>query len=289
MEMITESNHEAPYIELNLESLYNYNVTPNIKAQSEKCTIFIIDKAMQESWKNYRNPLVVNINRAWDSIEEGILSAAKGNIPYKRISNSIHTINKKEKHRTNLHEDTITVSWLYRKLKKSISIPQTLRARGEIERINKQIRAINERNSTNIQQLRIIDLTNDRSWLQDLKGWWHILNRKWKQKMEADKLREIKKFIDLCCQKIQNEQDKMLDSLLDRPISKIQLDHLLDQNKAELVNTPSEVKNSTRDFFKVQYKKKCTDLKNMLIKWKKIYKPQLWINENIYKDLNKEI
>ncbi|CAG8675970.1 18058_t:CDS:2 [Gigaspora margarita] len=59
---------------------------------------------------------------------------------------------------------------------------------------------------------------------------WH-----WQNEKEATNLKEIENFIELCYKCIQNEQNKMLNSLLDHPYNKVKIDRILDQKEKNLL------------------------------------------------------
>ncbi|CAG8838091.1 34523_t:CDS:2, partial [Gigaspora margarita] len=167
--------------------------------------------------------------------------------------------------RTDLHQDTFSLSQISRKIKKCIDSIQRTEWPKIFERTNMHLYEIDIRHEIGIQLINSTDIAEIRLWLQDLKGWWFILNKRWQNEKEAANLKEIENFIELRCKCIQNEQD---------------------QKEENLVTHATEVKNKMQAFFQSQYKKRNTRLEDLPDKWKEIYKPQEWINEGIYKDLN---
>ncbi|CAG8827509.1 35459_t:CDS:2, partial [Gigaspora margarita] len=105
----------------------------------------------------------------------------------------------------------------------------------------------------------------------DYKSFWASSND---GKKKASNLKEIENFIELYYKCIQNEQSKMLNSLLDRPYNKVKIDRVLDQKEENLLTHATEIKDKTWAFFQSQYKKRNTNLEDLLDKWKEIYKPQ---------------
>ncbi|CAG8801719.1 5385_t:CDS:2, partial [Gigaspora rosea] len=84
-------------------NLDNSHEAPTIS----KRIVYLLDKVTQENCDNYRNDL--------DSFEENILYATKRNNPYKKPSKTTNCEQKNKKpHRTNLHQDTISLSHISR-------------------------------------------------------------------------------------------------------------------------------------------------------------------------------
>ncbi|CAG8747448.1 12868_t:CDS:2, partial [Gigaspora margarita] len=217
----------------------------------------IIQSLNLPSWEELDNT-VNNLNKMWDSFEKGFLFAAKRNFLTKRI---LFTPEKSKMNsktcRTDLHQDTFSLSQISREIKKYIDSIQRTEWPKIFEKTNMQLHEINIRHEIGIQ----------------------LINK-------ATNLKEIENFIKLRCKRIQNKQSKMLNSLLDRPYNKIKIDRVLDQKEENLVTHATKVKNKTQAFFQSQYKKRNTSLEDLPDKWKEIYKPQEWINEGIYKELN---
>jgi hypothetical protein len=75
---------------------------------------------------------------------------------------------------------------------------------------------------------------------------------------ELEKIRrvEINRNIERRCQMIDKQQGKMLTSLLNKPIRKINIDRLLEENDLtrRLITNPEEVLESTSRHFKNQFR-----------------------------------
>ena len=84
-----------------------------------------------------------------------------------------------------------------------------------------------------------------------MKGWLYIFNQKWATALEKQKNKRIKEFTDQCCLMIQDEQEKMLKSILDKPYSKVKLDRILEKidNDFQLYTNPKDVLIKTQNFF----------------------------------------
>ncbi|CAG8799854.1 43687_t:CDS:2 [Gigaspora margarita] len=266
MEMITESSWNTLInLDLKTPSIDKYNWAQKIS--KEKQTIFLLDKASKENWDDYRKDLtnflkkrkiilslnllsweeldntMDNLNKMWDSFEEGILFAAKRNFPTKRILSLSEKGKMNPKvHRTDLHQNTISLSQISREIKKCINTTQRIEWPKIFERTNMHLREINNRHEIAIQLINSTD----------------------QNEKEASNLKEIENFIKLCYKRIQNKQGKMLNSLLDRPYNKI--DRVLDQKEKNLLIHATEMKDKTRAFFQSQYKKKNTSLEDLLNK-----------------------
>jgi hypothetical protein len=90
---------------------------------------------------------------------------------------------------------------------------------------------------------------------------------------------------------IGTEQGKMITSLLNRPYKKIVLDRFLEETeeRACLQTEPEAVKIGVAEHYKKQFRKRQTKLEEMETKWRKIYKPQKWIEENWYDKVEEEV
>ena len=90
---------------------------------------------------------------------------------------------------------------------------------------------------------------------------------------------------------IQDEQGKMLKSILDKPYSIARLDRVLEEidNSYQLYMNPKDVLTKTHSFFQEQYNRSSPNLDLLSPEWKQIYEPQTEINEIWYKDLESNI
>ena len=195
-----------------------------------------------------------NIDNIWTSIEAGILYAAKQNIPYKKIPNTTKRIpasNKKTK--SPLHEDTISISKICQELKKLARKNNDQKAvlvlsSKRLQEIKSLLYKINTRHKTSINQDETASI---KEWVQDFKGWLYIFNKKWASALEKEKNERIKELTDRHCLMIQDEQGKMLKSILDKPYSIARLDRVLEEidNSYQLYTNPKDVLTKTYSFF----------------------------------------
>ncbi|CAG8845036.1 17556_t:CDS:2, partial [Gigaspora margarita] len=118
-------------------------------------------------------------------------------------------------HRTDLHQDTISLSQISRKIKKCINTIQIAEWHKIFQKTNKYLFEINNYHKIEIQLLNIAD--------------------------------EIENFIKLRYKHIQNEQDKMLNSLLDYSYNKVKIDRVLDQKEKNLLTYSIELANITKE------------------------------------------
>ena len=127
--------------------------------------------------------------------------------------------------------------------------------------------------------------------MQDFKGWLYIFNKKLASALEKEKNERIKELTDRHCLMIQDEQGKMLKSILDKPYSIARLDRVLEEidNSYQLYTNPKDILTKTHSFFQEQYNRSSPNLDLLSPEWKQIYEPQTEINEIWYKDLENNI
>ncbi|CAG8729816.1 44864_t:CDS:2, partial [Gigaspora margarita] len=164
-------------------------------------------------------------------------------------------------HRTDLYQDTISLSQISRKIKKCTDTIQITEWHKIFQKTNEYLLEINNCHKIKIQLLKVAEIAEIRLWLQDLK-----------EEKEVTNLKEIESLLNY-------------DSF-NRPYNKIKIDRVLDQNKENLLTYPIEMKNKTQTFFQFQYKKRNTHLEELSDKWQEIHKLQGWIDKFIYKELN---
>ncbi|CAG8844533.1 9551_t:CDS:2, partial [Gigaspora margarita] len=110
----------------------------------------------------------------------GIIFATKKNILFKIVKGSqpdhkIKHKNKEKKRRSILYTSTIQISKLHRKLTKMYKTSEFIDSRTLLES-NQIILEVNTKLDTQIQAL---SNTINKEWLDDLKGWWRVLFRRW--------------------------------------------------------------------------------------------------------------
>jgi hypothetical protein len=119
--------------------------------------------------------------------------------------------------------------------------------------LNKEIIFINKKHEI------YIDLAQE-EWseelIEDLSGWWKILRARRVSEIETQRRKEIEEHVEKRCQMIDGKQGKMLKSILEKPIKKLQIDRLIgeEDNKRRLYIEPEEVLNETRNHFQSQFR-----------------------------------
>ena len=108
-----------------------------------------------------------------------------------------------------------------------------------LDYINQCIHNINTIHQTNIPYVK----ENSEDLIKDIKGWWKILNAKWANERIQETRRDINEKIERRYGMIENDQKKMIQSLLNKPWKKIQLDRIFDfsNNERNLLVEPEEI------------------------------------------------
>ncbi|CAG8680198.1 40469_t:CDS:2 [Gigaspora margarita] len=113
---------------------------------------------------------------------------------------------------------------------------------------NRQVREINEKNGLEIM-LSSDFLAEDS--LAKIKGWWFILNKHWAAEIEKEKTKYIEDLVNQQCAMIKNEQERMIQSLLEKPFCKVSIDRVLSNVNGEFLLSmdPKEVLTKTEAHF----------------------------------------
>ncbi|CAG8840500.1 40074_t:CDS:2, partial [Gigaspora margarita] len=272
MDICTGSDHNLAAASFNMHGLISkITLAPNYKKQDRR--VFEYGKANKENWKQYQEDLYNFLSKR----SNGIIFAAKKNIPFKIVKGSQPDYNikhksKEKKERSILHTSTIQISKLHRKLTKMYKTSKFIDSRTLLE-LNQIILEANTKLDTQIQAL---SSTINKEWLDDLKGWWRVLFRYWGLEKERKKFKDIKMYTDLRCKMLQNDQRRMLRNLLDKPFRSIKLDCILENinSQSVLISDPTEVKHRTQQHFQTQYQNRNTTNEKITEDWKQIYAPK---------------
>ena len=210
--------------------------------------------------------------------------AARKKLPKKKILNTAKNKKKKAKE--------AKLSKVLTQLGRWISIGRiNIRIKAfkeNIEELNEELRYINQ------QQASYID-TNQNEWsnelIEDLKGWWKIFYMRRKSEIDVLRRKEIEDYTEKRCQMINNDQGKMLRSLLDKPSNKINLDRLIEEENGQrkLLIEPTEVMSKTKNHFQKQLRMRHFRLELLENKWKEIYRSKKTIEAEWYKNLDQDI
>ncbi|CAG8829381.1 3095_t:CDS:2, partial [Gigaspora margarita] len=220
------------------------------------------------------------IDKMWESFEDGIIYAAKKNIPFKIIKGSqpnykVKHKSKEKKGRSLLHTSTIQISKLYRKLTKMYKTSKFIDSKTLLES-NQIILEVNTKLDTQIQALS-----------NTISKEMRVLFRCWGLEKEKKKFKDIKMYTDLRCKMLQNDQGRMLRNLLDKSFRSIKLDHILENvnGQSVLISDPTEVKRRTQQHFQTQYQDRNTTNGKVTEDWEQIYTPKKEIKDEWYKIL----
>ena len=280
------------------------------KNRKHSRTVFLYDEAKAEDWEDYREILEKRIkakeeilaelkekennrtfaqnlqlaNQAWSIFKLYILEAANRSLPKKRVFNNISHI-KNNSTKSKLAEVAKKVSSWIRQVKKYTNLG--LPAKKE-EELNLDIKKINKKLNFTMPE---IEPNSYIEWIDDMKGWWRIINQKRSEELERIKRKEIEANIDRRCEMLENKQGKMLSSLLNKPFSKITVDRLFKEqgNTRTLITDPKEVLKETKQHYENQIRARNPKDLTKSSKWGEIYEPISWIQESWYKDLSNEI
>ena len=152
-----------------------------------------------------------------------------------------------------------------------------------------KIRELNERLDLEIEELTEEQWTKARG--KEIKTWWKIIYTKVQQEKRKEDTKEISKHVDTRCVAIQGELKHMLSSLLERSSNKVKLDRVIVENEANivLITEENEVKNEVRNHFMKQFYKRRSNILTNITRQVEAYELIAEIDENIYKDLDKQI
>jgi len=136
-----------------------------------------------------------------------------------------------------------------------------------------------------------LPMGDSEDWYDDMKGWWRIINKKRSDEIERWKRKEIEDCIERRCEMIANNQGKMLNSLLNRPHSKVVVDRLFKEEGATkvLVTSPSKVREETKIHYENQMRARKPQNFSRRSIWSRIYEPMTCIQSTWFQDILSEI
>ena len=310
MEYVTKSDHKAVCITLWLDSQIRRLPAAVEKNRKHSRTVFLYDEAKVEDWEDYRGILEKRIkakeeilaelkekennrtfaqnlqlaNQAWSIFKLYILEAANRSLSKKRVFNNISHI-KNNSTKSKLAEVAKKVSSWIRQVKKYTNLDLPAKKK---EELNLDIKKINKKLNFTMPE---IEPNSYIEWIDDMKGWWRIINQKRSEELERIKRKEIEANIDRRCEMLENKQGKMLSSLLNKPFSKITVDRLFKEqgNTRTLITDPKEVLKETKQHYENQIRARNPKDLTKSSECGEIYEPISWILESWYKDLSNEI
>ena len=311
MDVVTGSDHSLVRVDISVTHLISSMNKSNNKRKGYKRTIYLYDKADPDTWEKYARDLQrflerrasviglvgaksntesrsTDINQIWDSIANGIVMAANQNIPKKTfVSSRINKHKPKSTKKSILYQCTVLLSKIVRKASKW---KETFFDAQDVASWNKTLNWISE-----MQDIEIECYTNQDmcSWVEDIRGWWQILNRKLAAERKQEESRRIEKFTNERCEMIRNKQGRMLMSLLEKPYQKIKIDRLLieENGKTHLITHPEEVLSKTRAFFQRQFIQGTKEIINSkeALEWRTYLEPLNSVQESWYDGIKEEV
>ena len=183
----------------------------------------------------------------WDTICNGIQSAARKSLSKKKVLNTLEN----KKRQTKKAKLTKVLTQLGRWIRIGRINIRLGFLNDNIQELNEEIEYINQHQKTYIE---LASKGWTKELIEDLKGWWKIFYARRSSEIETLKKREIEENIEKRCKMINGKQGKMLTSLLDRPSRKIQIDRLIENTNGyrKLIVEPQEVLDKTKKHFQNQ-------------------------------------
>ncbi|GBC27644.1 uncharacterized protein OCT59_013286 [Rhizophagus irregularis] len=157
----------------------------------------------------------------------------------------------------------------------------------ELLKASEGIKSFNQCYRTNISQLT--EGTDWHTWKSETRKWLKIVRRVIKVKDKACKEATIKRRIEERNKMITKDQRKMINNILDKKYSKIDLDRIriiADTQEEILLNSKDEVQVEAINTFSSLFRVRNHKFENLPEQWKDIYKPQADIDLRIYDHLN---
>jgi len=191
-----------------------------------------------------------DLDEIWEVISKSILEAARKTIPKKKILN---TTKNKKNNKGKKSELTKALSQLGRWIsleKKNVKLGLIFE---NIEDFNIIVEYINERHKTSIE--KITEVWTEEI-ISDIRGWWKILYKRRAEEIEKQRLKEIEQNIKKRCQMINSKQERILMSLLNKPLNKIRINKLvkLEDLKRKLITNSQEELEKTKKHFQQQFR-----------------------------------
>ena len=260
---------------------------------------FLLDKATEENWENYKTKLdsllkkKLNIKKndddtvyleslskddLWDLIATSIIKCARLTLPEKKsLVRRTNTEEKKESN--NIKKDLKIIGSLCQLC--SSRIGQQIDSADKYS-MNIKITRINSLYKTEIKELYESIWTKKRH--EDLKMWWKIIYTKAQQARKKEELEEINIAVEQRCEAIQGELKHMISSLLERSSKRVVIDRIVKDDNSDivLVNQKEEVLEEVRSHFNEQFRKRRTKGKEI-----KVYTNRFISNRDSKKVLNR--
>ncbi|GET56608.1 reverse transcriptase family protein [Rhizophagus irregularis DAOM 181602=DAOM 197198] len=301
---ITDSDHNITLAEISFTNIIVTNNKGGRRAEKSSTRIvYDYENTTNEQWNRYEKYLngllkkhkafryIENhgqnedtLNKLWDIICNCIQQAALKHIPHKKIGGVKTNFNRNYKEIENSskeRKDLLYIRSIMRKLYKN-------ELKGvELRNASKGIKSFNQCYGTNIAE--ITEDTDWHTWKCETRNWLKIVRRIIKIKDKAIKEASIKKRIEERNSMITKDQRKMINSILDKTYSKINLDRiriLTDTQEEILLNSKEEVHTEAINAYSSLFRSRNHKFENLPEQWKEIYELRKDINPEIYEHLN---
>ncbi|PKY33207.1 hypothetical protein RhiirB3_394622, partial [Rhizophagus irregularis] len=157
----------------------------------------------------------------------------------------------------------------------------------ELVKASEGIKSFNQRYGTNIFQLT--EDTDWYTWKCETRNWLKVVRRVIKLKDKACKEATIKRRIEERNNMITTDQGKMINSILDKTYSRINLDRIriaTDTQEEILLNSKEEVQAEAINAFSSIFCSRNHKFENLPEQWRDIYEPRADIDLQVYDHLD---
>ncbi|GBC39983.1 RNA-directed DNA polymerase from mobile element jockey-like [Rhizophagus irregularis DAOM 181602=DAOM 197198] len=157
----------------------------------------------------------------------------------------------------------------------------------ELVKASEGIKSFNQRYGTNIFQLT--EDTDWYTWKCETRNWLKVVRRVIKLKDKACKEATIKRRIEERNNMITTDQRKMINSILDKTYSRINLDRIriaTDTQEEILLNSKEEVQAEAINAFSSIFRSRNHKFENLPEQWRDIYEPRADIDLQVYDHLD---
>ncbi|CAB4403292.1 unnamed protein product [Rhizophagus irregularis] len=301
---ITDSDHNITLVEISFTDIIVTNNKGGRRAEKNtKRIVYDYENTTNEQWNKYKNHLKDllekrkafnyiethgrnedTLNKLWDIICNCIQQASLAHIPHKKVGGTKINFNRNYKEiEDSLKErkDLLYIRSLMRKLyKNELNGTELLKA-------SEGIKSFNQCYGTNISQLT--EGTDWHTWKSETRKWLKIVRRVIKVKDKACKEATIKRRIEERNKMITKDQRKMINNILDKKYSKIDLDRIritADTQEEILLNSKDEVQAEAINTFSSLFRARNHKFENLPEQWKDIYEPRADIDPRIYDHLD---
>ncbi|GBB94985.1 hypothetical protein RclHR1_02460009 [Rhizophagus clarus] len=265
--------------------LYDYENTTNEQWNEYKRHLnSLLEKYNAYSYIEIHRQNENTLNKLWDIICSCKQQAALKHILHKKIEGNKTNINRNYKEMEDSskeRKDLLYIKSIMRKLHKN-----ELKGK-KLLNVTKGIKTFNQHYETNISD--ITENTDWHTWKCETRNWLKIVRRVIKIKDKAIKEATIKKRIEKRNSMITKNQRKMINSILDKTYSKINLDRICVTTITQeeiLLNSKEEVKSEAINTFSSSFRLRNHKFENLSKQWKEIYEPKKDIDLKIYEHLN---